>query len=71
MSDWISVMDRMPLDSGPVLVFANDIVSSWTEAVNCYICPEYGSHVFEDIGSGEEYVPIITHWMPLPPPPQS
>ena len=53
-----------------MLVFANDIVSSWMEVVNAYVCPEYGNVMFEDINSEEDYAPIVTHWAELPAPPE-
>jgi len=65
MSEWIKVEDRLPEKTTVVLVFVNDIVNSWIDVANCYICPEYGNAIFEDL-SGEDYVPIVTHWMQLP-----
>jgi len=66
---WISVEDELPEETGNVLVFANDIVNSWVEVVNAYICPEYENLIWEQL-DGEDYPAIITHWMPLPAPPQ-
>ena len=62
--EWIDVGDRLPTSTGLVRVRANDIVSSWNEVVNAYICPEYGNLIWED-RDGEDYVPIITHWRPM------
>jgi len=66
--EWISVDKELPMATGNVLVFVNDIISSWQEIVNAYICPEYGNIIWETI-EGEDYTPIITDWMPLPDPP--
>ena len=68
MSEWISVKKGLPKETMRVLVFANDIVSSWIDVVNAYICPEYENLIWEDL-AGEDYIPIVTHWMPLPNPP--
>lgn len=63
MSEWISVKDRLPEDHVAVLVFdsvCRNIYKAWM------------SH---DLGEwfSEEYLPDflnITHWMPLPEPPE-
>lgn len=62
MSEWISVEDRLPKDTFEVLVFANDIVSSFIEVVG------WDGRDFLAIGFGADivYPPIVTHWMPLP-----
>lgn len=70
MTKWIDIDHRQPTETGYVLVFANDIVSSWIEVVNAYICPEYGGVIFEDRWTGEDYAPIVTHWAELPDPPE-
>ena len=64
--EWISVKDRYPPDSNDVLV----IDDSFRMAVSCYFYS--GSHKEwywerrdDQIGLGK-----ITHWMPLPSPPQ-
>lgn len=72
MSDsmkWISVDDGQPEKTGNVIVFANDIVTSWVEVLSAYVCPEYGNVIFEQL-DGEDYPPIVTHWMPLPDAPE-
>ena len=65
MSDWISVGDKLPETGSRNLVLANDIVSEWVDIAKAYVCPEYGNLVWEDADE-EDYVPIVTHWMPLP-----
>ena len=68
MSEWISVEDRLPDETSQVLVVANDIVNEFVDVVTAYICPEYENLMWEK--DGEDYPPIVTHWMPLPKPPQ-
>ena len=65
MSNWISVGDRLPdNESGyRVLVLANDIISQFIEITN------HNGKMWLQEG-GTEYPPIVTHWMPLPPPPE-
>ena len=66
--EWISVEDRLPEMTGHVLALSNDIVNSWQQVINAYVCPEYGNVIWEGL-DGEDYLPIVTHWMPLPEPP--
>ena len=63
---WISVEDRMPDDESgyKVLVFANDIISSWVELINYN-----GEHWVHN--GGKIYPPIVTHWQPIPKPPSN
>lgn len=65
--EWISVKKETPKETMDVLVVANDIVNEWIDIVKAYICPEYGNVIWEK--DGEDYPPIVTHWMPLPQPP--
>lgn len=62
--EWISVEDRLPDDESgyQVLVFANDIVSSWRQFLN------HDGKRWVDKG-GYDFIPIVTHWMQLPEPP--
>ena len=66
MSKWISVKDRLPENEHRVLVFANDIVSEFCEVVG------WNGGDFLAIGFGHNiiYPPMVTHWMPLPEPPE-
>jgi len=63
---WISVDDHLPDDESgyKVLVYANDIVSSWTQILNHN--GKYWVH-----NGDEEFPPTVTHWMPLPSPPEA
>lgn len=60
MSEWISVEDRLPQDSGPYWTFngGDEIVSVIQQRVHMYDADikEFNSHT-------------VTYWMPLPPPP--
>lgn len=62
---WISVKDRLPDDNSGyvVLAFCNDIVGSWIEILH-----HNGKFFLSD--GGKEYPCIVTHWMPLPKPPE-
>ena len=68
-NQWISVEDRLPDENKNVIVFANDIVSSFVETACYYVCPEY-LHGGWSEENGDPYEPIITHWMNLPEPPK-
>lgn len=67
--DWKDVNVQMPEYSGLVIVYANDIVHSGIEVINCYVCPEYGFQIFCTLDE-EDYELIVTHWdyvdAPLP-----
>ena len=63
---WFDAKKSPPTKTGNVLVFSNDINSSWMEVVNAYICPEYENLMWESLDSGEDYAPIVTHWAELP-----
>ena len=66
-SQWRSVEDVELKNHKRVLVSVNDIISSWVDVVNVYVCPEYGNVIFED-SEGEDYIPIVDKWTPLPEP---
>jgi len=67
MSEWISVKDRLPQEDDPVLVW--DIASPYSEFVDIGY---YDPHSAPDTGwRCNEYMNrSVTHWMPLPEPPQ-
>ena len=56
MSNWISVNERKPELSGTYIVFSEyeGVTTSW-----------YYAHAGQSFGH-----PYVTHWMPLPEPPQ-
>lgn len=70
MSEWISVDERLPEDSREVLCWYLN-----TEGRYCYVIGSYSRRLFEgwetDIDNNEcYYSPVkVTHWMPLPEPP--
>lgn len=66
MSEWISVDDRMPVANKEVRVKAHDIVAEFESTAVRYECPEYGCSMWET-ADGEDFLAIVTHWMPLPP----
>jgi len=61
--EWISVDKELPDHIQNVVVYANDIVMSWRETA------WYGNGCWHIADKEEMYIPIITHWMPLPSPP--
>ena len=65
MGDWISVDDRLPEESGYVMA----VHKSNLPFVVCY--GVYGDE-FTVVGGGEgSVVHEVTHWMPLPEPPNT
>ena len=63
--EWISVDKALPDNIQNVVVYANDIVMSWRETA------WYGNGCWHTADKEEMYAPIVTHWMPLPSPPES
>ena len=73
--NWISVKDRLPEEDGIYIVYANDEGCSYGEGIwydRVVTCAEWafndwiwyeGSHEYSLCG-------IVTHWMPLPEPPE-
>jgi len=66
MGEWISVEDRLPEAFGSYQVFAPDLFDDpemkGSEPQAIVSWTEYGWSYYEE---------IITHWMPLPSPPES
>lgn len=67
MGEWISVKDRLPEELTPVIAF--------TEAIDQGICiafRENGLWIDGDSGHGIVLIQqgLVTHWMPLPDPPE-
>jgi len=58
---WISVFDRLPEDVRPVLVFGSTKSSSVLRAIPSWTDGDYWYET-----ESEEYMEIVTHWMPLP-----
>ena len=62
---WISVKDRVPKNSGRYLVVTRNKHDGGTSiAITAYIKCKIGEWWSND------YVYIVTHWMPLPEPPK-
>lgn len=81
MSEWISVEDRLPLIFTPVLVkqiHMDQIMIAEINSIGFWLeqCENkevtgdaYISHCITKVNGGQDYL-RITHWMPLPEPPQ-
>ena len=63
--EWISVKDRLPKDDEDVLV----IDDTGRMAVSCYFFSSYGSWLWEN-RDDQVLLGEVTHWMPLPNPPE-
>lgn len=65
-SPWISVEDRLPDSAGPVIIFRNGSVGEFSYSDGTF---------FTNVLVGTKYVRMdiegVTHWMPLPAPPES
>ena len=63
MSEWISVKDKLPLDSRNILIYSKD----WGVGYGWYTDWQGWYYCYYD---GDEFIHIpendITHWMPLP-----
>lgn len=70
MSEWISVKDRLPKIGVEVLIFdadsSNDFHDVWSLARD----EEYDDIGWNDKNGDWYYLDDVTHWMPLPEPPQ-
>lgn len=72
MSEWISVRDRLPESTGEyVLVLASGKPSENVTLVQAYKLAEFDANdgwILEMYPEWEN--PTVTHWMPLPEPPE-
>ena len=66
MSEWISVEDRLPLPETKVLIY--DPTSYFDKITFDYMHPE---KVWKSECKRTKGRTYITHWMPLPPPPEA
>lgn len=64
MSEWVSVRDRLPEIGVEVLVYDCGFMGVWS-------LNKTDQGVFWEDGHGDQYsVDEVTHWMPLPEPPE-
>ena len=66
MMDWISVKDRLPEESGPYLCYMADYPFGPICMIVNYKKDKSAFWWFAD----NVKAPFITHWMPLPEPPE-
>lgn len=65
-NNWISVDDRLPEDEERILIF---VALEGHESVQLDTCYEDGGYIHLD--SGYAFGAEVTHWMPLPEPPET
>jgi len=65
---WINVEHELPPTRIEVIVFANDIVMSWVETAS--YSKEQQKWKDARCDGDQDYLPIVTHWMPLPEAPE-
>lgn len=73
MDGWISVGDRLPEQGGDYIVYAQDddkLVGVWGENVVTCAMYDYGEWIWRENDNDYDITVIVTHWMPLPEPPQ-
>jgi hypothetical protein len=67
MNEWISVKDRLPEKQGHFLVWAPESFPKNTEHVVAEFYDDNNTFYSE---SSDMPMPDVTHWQPLPAPPQ-
>jgi hypothetical protein len=68
--EWISVDDRLPEDIGPYLVVWQNQTQHITFVYCCEVWHTYDPHADDIIGEVVDD-DFISHWMPLPSPPEA
>jgi hypothetical protein len=67
--EWISVEDRLPEQDERVIVSMRFDNHGWRECVVAHIWED--GEWYNQTGDQIEECVMVTHWMPLPPPPKS
>ena len=81
MTEWISVKDRLPEESEPVIVYLSDQRNSgigiayhlddkWWGGIGINQTEPYVVIYYHDGGQSTLLFHYVTHWMPLPEPPK-
>lgn len=64
MNQWISIDDALPAIGGTILVYEQSTGAMYTEEMTNYALAVIGGHEYS------AHYMYITHWMPLPTPPE-
>lgn len=72
---WVSVGDRLPEENGEYIVTACDEGEPYDERIwgdTVVVCAEYcdGAWTWQHYNDEYELDGIVTHWMPMPEPPE-
>ena len=67
VNKWISVKDRLPEKSGPVLVCIGEFQNMTTLE---YSVKHHAFNAYDELPDAENTIDNVTHWMPLPEPPK-
>jgi len=68
--NWISVKDKVPNLNAFVLSTDGNLVSITSYEYNEHIQEYYWNYLSSGCGCCDKDMPNVTHWMPLPEPPQ-
>lgn len=74
MSEWISVKDKLPKENGTYIVYTHDgnSATGWIWYDDVVVVAEYTFGIWWWCENGNDFdiTNNVTHWMPLPDPPQ-
>ena len=68
MSEWISVKDRLPEERGSYLVFEPEFIDSELASWSVLVARYYETD--KTFNYNFQVLSNVTHWMPLPEPPE-
>lgn len=70
MSNWISVKDRLPDEIGIYIVYVKGAEESTAALYNPVFERLFSGGGFAPIDESASFAEAVTHWMPLPAPPE-